>query len=273
MGLNIGANALTSGGLYVTTILLVIMGILLISASNKVKGIDDFEDSDKLKKLHDNLRTAYILTFIAAGILFLVGSAYAGHESVWCLSEWWHGLFGLITLVLFVIAVIVAYVALNDLYTPEIENRNGSDLFIWGSLVVAIFAFLGMGIVTSGRVGYHAVGTDTSDRLYTAEKKLHEAHSAVTGQAMEYKERPKFCGEDPCQDKNKSMAAPVHKMVSQPVFSQQGLQQGGEQPLGPPIVTRHSVVTTSQPMLSTPANGNGILSQQNLATTSTEELI
>ena len=247
------------------------MAILLISASNKVRNIPEFNGSDRLKKIDKNLKTAYILTFIVAGIVFLIGSAYSGHETLWCPSEWWHGTFGVISLIILVIAIIYAYIALNDLYTPDLEDRNGSDLYIWASLIISIFAFLTVGAIGSGRVGYNAIGTDSSDRLYMAEKKLHETHSAITGQLMENKKRPSYC-KDGCDNKketSKSISqtyvmtemepkvvqrSPVHRIITKQEVAQQefnGLRQD-EQPLGPPIITRHSVVTTSQPMMSSP---------------------
>jgi NADH:ubiquinone oxidoreductase subunit 6 (subunit J) len=279
MGLNIGANAITAGGLYVGTILLVVMGILLVSATNKAREIREGSNQDgidRLEKIDRDLRTAYILTFVAAAITFLIGAAYTGHETVWCPSEWWHGLFGVIALIVLIIAVVYAYIALNDLFHPDIPERNGADQFIWAALVVSVFAFLTMGAVGSGRVGYNAVGNDTTERLYMAEKKIHEAHSAITGQAMELKERPHFCDpcEDPCEEKEKkkevkhtyvmpsahlTAAAPVQRQVPVQRMPSQGFAQPAfqaEQPLGPPVTTRHSVVTTSQPLVSTPSMVN-----------------
>ena len=276
MGLNIGANTLTSGALFLGTILLVVMGILLVSASNKVKQIPEFDQSSGLKKINDNLVTAYILAFVAAGIFFLVGAAYVGHETVWCPSEWWHGIFGTIALIILIISVIFAYLALNDLYNPELEDRNGSDLFIWASLIVSVFAFLLLGATGTGRVGYNVVSSDTSKRVNMAEKKIHEAHSAITGQPLEYNEPADRCAE-PCdqgtQRTQGAQRAPKQQtyVISQPqvgaptqVITRTPTQQltVTDQPLGPPIVTRHSVVTTSQPMLSSPVMGNQLVADQ-----------
>ena len=42
MGLNVGLNAVTTGGLFIVTILLVIMSILLVSAATKVLEIPGY---------------------------------------------------------------------------------------------------------------------------------------------------------------------------------------------------------------------------------------
>jgi len=261
MGLGIGANALTSGITFLGTILLVIMGILLVSSSKKVEQLPEFNRSSNLQKLRDNIKTAYILTFIAAGLVFLISIAYGGHESAWCPSEWWHGTFAVIALIILVIAVIFAYVALNDLYNPELEDTNGSVSFIWAYLVMSIFAFLILGGAASARVGYNVVSDNASKRINMVEKKFHEVHSAITGKPNEYEEPKNNC--EDCVEEKEAKPVVVHQQQYQPPVRTQFVPnqvvtvprvptQMVDQPVGPPIVTRHSVVTTSQPMLSSP---------------------
>ena len=142
MGLGTGANAFTSGGLLMGTILLVIMGIFLISASNKIQEVPGFSRSDRLNKVNENIKTAYFLVFVSAFIFFLIGIAYGGHEVAWCPSEWWHGVFATIAMIILIIAFVYVYYALSDLYHPDIDERNGADVYMWASFVVGAFAFL-----------------------------------------------------------------------------------------------------------------------------------
>ncbi len=279
MGLGIGANALTSGITFLGTILLVIMGILLVSSSNKVEQLPEFNRSTDLQKLRDNIRTAYILTFISAGIVFLISIAYGGHESAWCPSEWWHGTFAVIALIILVIAVIFAYVALNDLYNPELEDRNGADSFIWAFLIISIFAFLVLGGAASARAGYNVVSDNASKRINMVEKKFHEVHSAITGKPNEYEEPKNNC-EDCVEETKPRQLSYIPELRSSDISGQfvpsniptyipprvvtvPRVQALVDQPVGPPIVTRHSVVTTSQPMLSSPVPQQ--VNQQNLS--------
>lgn len=305
MGLNVGMNALTSGGLGLSTVLFVVMGILLVNASRKVAELPEFESSSELKKANSDLKTAYALIFIAAGITLLLAIAYGGHEVAWCPSEWIHSLLFFLLMVALVIGIIYAYIALNDLYHPEIENTNGSTAYIWASLLIGAIAFMVTAAVGSGRIGYNAARGDVKKRVHHAEDKLHELHSHVTGKPNDFvREKGRCDSEDPevpCGQ------APVPVMVQQPQQGyqsqapQQSYQSQTYQPpqyqvqqsmpqtqinqslpqspvrlptvnqnqptqrfVGNPTVTSHSVVTTSQPVVtsSSPRQGFSQMSQQ-----------
>lgn len=295
MGLNVGMNALSSGGLGLATVLFVVMGILLVNASRKVAELPEFESSSELKKANSDLKTAYALVFIAAGITLLLAIAYGGHEVAWCPSEWIHSLLFFLLLVALVIGIVYAYIALNDLYRPDIENTNGSTAYIWASLLIGAIAFMVTAAIGSGRVGYNVARNDVRKRVNHAEDKLHELHSHVTGKPNDFvREKGRCESEDPevpCGQ------APVPVMVQQQpqgyqsqVYQpqqyqvQQSLPQSqinqslpqspvrlpavnqGQQTqrfVGNPTVTSHSVVTTSQPMVTStsPRQGFSQMSQ------------
>lgn len=304
--MNVGMNALTSGGFVGATILLVVVGILLVSASNKIKQLPEFNSSSELQKAHNDLKTAYALIFIAAALGLIIAIAYAGHESFWCPSEWVHGLFIFLMVVALIIGVIYAYIVLNNIYTPELPDRNGADAFIWAALVVAALTFMIVAAASSGRVGYNVARRNLYDRVSKAEYKLHEAHSVITGQPNDFDVSDYGCEEKPSesapvpvmvmpaqqyqspqyqqyqtpqyqvttQPMNQSMpqmnqvnqSMPQINQVNRSVQSAQSAQPvrlppvpapqyqpayQSQQIMGSPTVTRHSVVTTSQPIIST----------------------
>jgi hypothetical protein len=181
MGLNIGFNALTSGGLLLVTILLVLTGILFLSAANKLASIPGYNSSSKLQNGYKKLQTAYILTFVAAGVALLLVFIYGGHEILWSPTEWIHtGLF-LVMVAIMIIANVYAYVILNDLYVPELTNRNGTDSFIWAGLWLSVLAFFAIMAVGSGRFGYNAVRGKVQDHFDHFKTKVDETHMRVTG--------------------------------------------------------------------------------------------
>ncbi len=186
MGLNIGFNAITTGGLFLAAILLVIMAILLLTADAKIRNIPEFDQSSDLQDGHNRLKTAYIVTFVAAGVALLLAIAYAGHEIWWGPSELFHMLFFLILVALWVIAVIYAYTVLEGLYNPELEDRNGADAFIWGALWISILAFLVILATGSGRAGYNVVRGRVTERFTDLEHKVHLTHSRLTGEPVNY---------------------------------------------------------------------------------------
>ena len=290
MGLNVGLNALTSGGLSLSVILLVVTGILLVSASNRVLELSDFDSSSELQKIYQNLRTAYALMFIAAIITLILAIAYGGHEVAWCPSEWIHSIIYVLLLAAMIIGIIYAYVALNDLYKPDIHDRNGSTSFIWAALVIGVITFMLIIATASGRVGYNVVKNNTNDRVRHAERKVHEMHSHITGVPNDYVEPVDKCAEpDPCAPVGMvpagMMLVPTHTVQHVPTMIQPQVtvttvptvptspvrlpsvpqsyvaasvpQYQSQQFVGAPTVTRHSVVTTSQPVVSTTILGNG----------------
>jgi hypothetical protein len=186
MGLNIGLNSVTSGGLFITALFLVIMGVLLVSADNKIRNIPEFTQSSQLMDAHNRIQTAYILTFVAAGVILLLAVLYAGHETWWSPSEYIHGIFLLIALALIVISAIYAYMVLNDLYTPELDDTNGSTSYLWASLLFAVISFLMTFAIGGTRTGYNMVRSDVEDRFTDIEHKIHLTHSHLTGEPVDY---------------------------------------------------------------------------------------
>lgn len=271
MGLNIGANVLTSGGLGLTMVLLLVTGILLVSASNKLKQLPEFESSSDLKNANNNLKTAYWLIFIATGISLILGVLYAGHESAWCSSELIHGGLYLLLYIAVIVGLVYSYISLYNIYHPDLENNNGSTAFIWGALLIGAIAFMVMTATGTGRIGMGVTRGSLTHRIRHAEHKLHEAHSAVTGSPNDFGGHYDRCPGE-CDQQQVLMAPadvapmPTHSHVSvvtSPATSSVRLppipvnqpalvsNQGYQSFVGAPTVTRHSVVTTSQPVVST----------------------
>jgi len=186
MGLNIGLNSITSGGLMMAAILLVLMGMLLVTASNKIADNPLFDQSSGLQDGKSKLQTAYILAFSAAAVVLLLAVLYGGHDMWWSPNEWIHTIIFLVVIILLVIVFIYAYGVLDGLYTPELENRNGADLFTWAALLFGVVGFLVVLAMASGRVGYHLVKSNVTDRFHELEHKVHLSHSHLTGNEIDY---------------------------------------------------------------------------------------
>lgn len=190
-----GLSILTSGGLFVTTIFLVIMGVLLVSASYKVQDAPDFNSNGQLQSINDKLRLAYIFIFIAAGLPFVLSILYSGHESFFGdYLEKWYGvlpsIFYIAAVVLLVIGSIYAYLALYDLNVPDLSSEEFKpQSFIWVSLLMGLFGFMGLIGTGSGRLGYNAVKSRTNERLNVAEDKIKDTHATVKQTARDIKDK------------------------------------------------------------------------------------
>jgi hypothetical protein len=268
MGINIGFNTLTAGSLLLATILLVLTAILFVSAASKVKNLPEYAASSKLKNGYKSIQTAYILTFVAAGICLILAFVYGGHEIWWGPSEWIHTVIFLAIIVLIIIADIYAYVVLNDLYVPQLPDRNGSDSFLWAGLWISVLALFMIMMIGSGRFGYNVVRDTVQDRFDDFKTKIEETHMHITGKGKPTEENLVSLPTD-LQSANQ---APVQTSKSSGTMRPPP-PMGGQCPrprpvvvhtpvgpvppsrtvtsLGPPVKTTYTTVTQSQPVVNT----------------------
>jgi hypothetical protein len=184
MGLNLGANILTSGFLVTVVIFLALMGIFFVSAESKIgevltAGDSRTNDQGLLKKAFDYMRIAYTLAFISAGVALLLAILYAGHETVIKPSEYWHMALYFITVVLWLISLIYAYLALDKVYDVRVATRNGADAYIWAGMLMAIFAFVGITATANRRLGINIMRKQAVERVTDVENKVNEHLPAI----------------------------------------------------------------------------------------------
>jgi iron only hydrogenase large subunit-like protein len=94
-------------------------------------------------------------------------------------SEYWHLALYLITYILWIIAMVYAYIALDKVYDVRISTRNGADAYIWAGMLMAIFAFIGLTATGTGRLSMNIMRTRTSQRVNQAESKINEHLPAI----------------------------------------------------------------------------------------------
>lgn len=174
MGFNIGLSAVTASSLFITCILLVIMGVLLTAAADKMTQIPEFGQFARLQNNYNQLKTAYILVFVAAGIVLLLGIIYAGQGTYWNPSEWIHMFFFVIVLVLLIIALLYAYAALNSIYNPDLVNLNGTNAYLWASLLFGVISGIFVLMIAGGRIGYNMISRKISNQWNQLKDNLSE---------------------------------------------------------------------------------------------------
>lgn len=271
MGLNLGANILTSGFLVTVIIFFVLMGILFYNASIKMgevllNGDSRSNNLEKLDSAYNATRVAYSLAFIAAIISLLLALLYAGHETVISPSEYWHLALYLITYILLVISVIYAFIALTRIYSLEIRDRNGADAFLWSGLLMSIFAFVGLTATGSGRLGMNIMRDKAASRVNKAEclvnehlpsvrNKIDELHSGVFGIPMEETHVITHHGDDySCSQK-----VPTHEKCHHQINAKSNQTVVTTKPQSPmssmgsqlPVTNRSSLENSSQQLVST----------------------
>lgn len=226
----LGFNAITSAALILATVFLIIMGILLVSSKCQVDEIPSSDRSASLQTASNHIQTAYILLFIAAGASLLLAVAYMGQNVWWCPSELIHGIFFLVIIALWLIGIIYAYMALNTLNNPKIEDKNGADSYIWASLLMAIITFVVIFLAIGERLGYNMASAAIRERLASAEEKIHTTYNTIVGSKSNIKSNINS------NIGSNSRSSDVVKNIM---------------PLGRPTTTEETTVTTSQPFLKT----------------------
>ena len=88
----------------------------------------------------------------------------------------------MLTYILWVVAVVYAYIALDKLYDLKIRDRNGADAYIWAGFVMAIFAFIGLTVTGSGRLGMNIARTGAADRLSKVEANINSHLPVIRSQ-------------------------------------------------------------------------------------------
>src|SRR5579883_1726918 len=179
MGLNLSVNILTSTFLVTVLAFFLITGILFFYAYVKVgqileQGNSRTNDLETLNSALGNLKVAYITAFIAAAATLILAILYAGHETVFSPSEYFHMVIYLIAYVLLIVSVIYALLALNKINTVGVTFKNGADGYIWAGLLMSIFAFIGLTTTAGGRLGMNIIRSDTKNRVLTAEHKVNQ---------------------------------------------------------------------------------------------------
>lgn len=167
-----GFEVLTSGALSLVTILSLIMAVVLHVGSTKLTESQDFEDeTTSVNSGYGDLRTAYILAYIATALAFVLGAVYGVHAFAWkAPHEWIHGFLFLALVVLLIISGIYAFNALDKINNPN-QDKNNADGYIWAGLLVGLFALLttlGSGV---GRLQYR----HSTQRVEKAVKSLESA--------------------------------------------------------------------------------------------------
>jgi hypothetical protein len=184
MGLNLSVNILTSTFLVTVLAFFLITGILFFYAYVKVgqileQGNSRTNDLETLNSALGNLKVAYITAFIAAAATLILAILYAGHETVFSPSEYFHMVIYLIAYVLLIVSVIYAFLALNKINTVGVTFKNGADGYIWAGLLMSIFAFIGLTTTAGGRLGMNIIRSDTKNRVLTAEHKVNQFLPAI----------------------------------------------------------------------------------------------
>ena len=138
MGSPIGTSTLVG----ISTAGLIVMAILIIIADDRLRGIIGFNTNDKLKNAHNQLITAQILAWIAAGLGVLLLIGYLFLHGGFLQNEWIHLILWVLLFVGLIISGVFLIIAITEIDNANINNDNTSKGYIWGALIAGIAALV-----------------------------------------------------------------------------------------------------------------------------------
>lgn len=156
-----------TGALLILFALLILLGgILLTISQSKIMNIDEYKSGNsKLNSAKNNVLTAYILAYIAAGMGLVLAILYFGHVTWGIKSEIPHLLLFIILFGLVVTSGIFSFVALSNISGSNAQDKKGSEGWIWAALIAGLVSIIVL-IVSGAWRAQHvasnkAVGSDT----------------------------------------------------------------------------------------------------------------
>lgn len=158
-----------------TGLLLLFAGILsglcgtffIFSQADVTKIPEHDAGDDKLRSASSNLLIAYVLAFVATGLLLVLSLVYFLQGSLnW--NEITHTIIFILIFVLLVISIIFGFIALSDIDESGVADKKNSVGWLWGAFGVAIGAILL--VIFSGAWRYQHVQSKKSQTTVETSK-------------------------------------------------------------------------------------------------------
>ena len=157
----------TSGLVGFSMVLLIIMAILIIIATDRVKNITGYSKSDDLKSSTDKLVWAQVLAWIAAGLALLLVLGYVTLHFI-NINEWVHLILWILIFTAIIISIVIIAMALSDIDNSNINDDNSSTGYLWGALILGAVAFMVLLISGGWRIASKQYENEPEQQMYMA---------------------------------------------------------------------------------------------------------
>ena len=136
-------NALSvAGWVAVATILLIVMAILVLVATNRSNDLLNTNNTNtSINNIHNKLVWAQVFAWIAAGIALLLALGYVFLHFV-NTTEWLHLILWILLFASLITSGVFLAIALSDINKITINNNNGIKSYIWGALITGLVVLI-----------------------------------------------------------------------------------------------------------------------------------
>ena len=154
-----------TGILLIVFALLILLGAIFFTvAQTKVTSTDEYKAGNtKLNNAKNNLLVAYILGYIAAGMSIVLAILYFGHVAWGIKSEIPHLILFILLFLLVIVSGIFGFIALSNINDSTINDKKGSENWIWASLVAGLIGVIVLIISGAWRAQYRASKASVDD--------------------------------------------------------------------------------------------------------------
>lgn len=137
-----GSALSVAGWLGVATVILIIMAILALVATNRVKNITGFSTNTNLSTAHSRLVWGQVFAWIAAALALILLLGYIVLHFL-NTSEWLHVILWILLFAALITSGVFLALALSEIdkLNSNIDN-NGAKSYIWGALIAGIIALI-----------------------------------------------------------------------------------------------------------------------------------
>lgn len=155
----------TSGLVGFSMVLLIIMAILIIIATDRVKNITGYSASDDLKASTDKLVWGQVLAWIAAGLALLLVLGYVTLHFI-NINEWVHLILWILIFTAIIISIVILAMALSDIDNANVNDDNSSTGYLWGALILGAVAFMVLLISGGWRIASKQYENKPEQQMY-----------------------------------------------------------------------------------------------------------
>ena len=163
-------NALSvAGWVTVATILLIVMAILVLVATNRARDLANTGGTStnrvtSIDNIHNKLVWAQVFAWIAAGIALLLALGYVFLHFV-NTTEWIHLILWILLFAALITSGVFLIIALSDIDKITVNNDNGIKSYIWGALITGLIVLIVLLISGGWRI---AANQGMVDQYYVA---------------------------------------------------------------------------------------------------------
>lgn len=170
-----------AGWVTVATIILIVMAILILVATNRVRNLIGNTTNTSLQNIHSKLVWAQVFAWIAVGVgvLLVLGYIFLHFVNT---TEWIHLILWILLFAALITSGVFLAIALSDIDKITVNNDNGVKSYIWGALIAGLIALIILLISGGWRV---ATRQGLMDQYY-----VPYAEPAYTGLPMDPAEVP-----------------------------------------------------------------------------------